>query len=96
MLAVAMPLPAQPTSSQSEQSRREELRKKRQQRKGNLTPYDTSTGEKRVLWWETNRFKAFTKGYKGLRPIIGGMDDPVVFGAVSSGSGLVPKQVHQY
>jgi len=89
MLAVAMPLQAQQAGSQSEQSRQEELRKKREQRKANLTPYDTSTGEKRVLWWETNRFKAFTKGYKGIRPVIGGMDDPVVFGAVSSGSGLV-------
>ncbi len=89
MVAVESPEKAQQGDQGEPRSRKEELRQKRVERLSQLTPYEVSKGEERARWWETNRLKAVTKGYYGIRALVGGMDDPVVFGSVSSGAGFV-------
>ncbi len=86
---------AQSTAAQGP-SRQEELRKKREERKKDLKPYELTKGEKRAQYWEKFQPKIFTKGYAGFRALIGGMDDPAVFGAASSGAGLVGGVGYQY
>ena len=95
-------LPAEvPETSGQEQttqgpSRKEESRKKREERQAQLAPYLISPTEERAAKWEKAQFKILTKGYKGFRALIGGMDDPTVFGAASSGAGLVGGVGYQY
>ncbi len=93
LLAVVNSLVAQP---QSASTRKEKLRKEREERSRSLAPYATSKGEQRARYWERTRPKILTKGYKGFRAGIGGIDDPAAFGEASSGSGWVGSVGYQY
>lgn len=66
----------------AQESREEILRKKREEKKEQLEPYRISDTEARVRSWENARFpqKILQKGFRGFRPVIGGMP---------SGSGTV-------
>jgi outer membrane protein assembly factor BamA len=66
----------------AQESREEILRKKREEKKETLEPYTISETEARVRAWEKARFpqKILQKGFRGIRPVIGGMP---------SGSGFV-------
>jgi outer membrane protein assembly factor BamA len=63
-------------------TREEELLEKRRKKAESLTPYRASEGEERVKGFEEARLpqKILQKGWRGLRPVIGGMP---------SGSGTV-------
>ena len=63
-------------------TREELLLRKRREKAEKLTPYEVTKGEARVKGFEDARFpqKIFQKGWRGFRPVIGGMP---------SGSGTV-------
>ncbi|HSR54416.1 MAG TPA: BamA/TamA family outer membrane protein [Acidobacteriota bacterium] len=70
-------------------TRKERLRQQREERLKTLEPYEVSSVEARLRRFETSRGKLTEKGYGGVRLLIGGIDDPAIFGAASSGAGLV-------
>jgi hypothetical protein len=74
----------EPEARQSEEpkTRQEILLKQREEKSRNLEPYRVSPLEARVLGWEKMRFpqNIFVKGFRGFRPVVGGMP---------SGSGFV-------
>ena len=63
-------------------TRQEILQRQREEKRGELTPYVVSDGEERVSRLETFRLprRIFAKGFRGFRPVVGGMP---------SGSGFV-------
>lgn len=63
-------------------TRQELLLEQRREKAEELEPYQVSEWEARIRSWEQARFplNIFIKGYKGIRPVVGGMP---------SGSGLV-------
>ena len=79
-------LSARPNSTENEQnktlSQTERLAAARQEKSKQLVPNKVQRWEERLRRWEKARFPAriFQKGYRGLRPVIGGMP---------SGSGFV-------
>ncbi len=78
-LVLAPRLEAQETDAET---REELLLRKRREKAESLSPYGISKGEARVKGFEDARFpqKIFQKGWRGFRPVIGGMP---------SGSGTV-------
>ena len=68
--------------SQPPRTRQEILRRLRESKQAQLTPYAVSRAERRVRYLETWRLprRLFAKGYAGFRPVVGGMPP---------GSGLV-------
>ncbi len=59
----------------AQDSRQEILLKSKREKKAHLTAYMTSRKEQRFLGLEKKRFyiNTFRKGYRGIRPVIGGM-----------------------
>ncbi len=84
LLLVGRPAWAQQAEDAPEESktRQEILQKKRQAKAEKLEPYEVSSFEKRSRGWEKAKFpqNIFIKGWRGFRPVIGGMP---------SGSGFV-------
>jgi outer membrane protein assembly factor BamA len=80
---VALVLPTSVEAQEAEAETREELLlRKRREKAASLSPYEISKAEARVKGFEDARFpqKIFQKGWRGFRPVIGGMP---------SGSGTV-------
>ncbi|HSR67114.1 MAG TPA: BamA/TamA family outer membrane protein [Acidobacteriota bacterium] len=75
--------------NQDQPTRKELLRKQREERRKDLKPEQVTSVERRLRNFETSRGKLTEKGYAGFRLLIGGIDDPAIFGAASSGAGLV-------
>ena len=83
LLVVSLLLGAGPVAAQEESSeekktastRQEELRRKREEKAKHLEPYEVSSTESRIRGFEKIKFpqNIFVKGWRGFRPVIGGM-----------------------
>ncbi len=91
ILIIALLVGSGPARAQSEeekerpQSRQETLQKQREEKSKNLEPTPPLPGQERIRRWEKARFPVnlFKKGWRGIRPLIGGMQSGsgTVFGA---------------
>lgn len=84
-LLVSSSLAAQEETSdetKAASTRQEALRRQREEKAKELEPYEVSGTEARIRGWEKHKFpqRIFIKGWRGFRPVIGGMP---------SGSGTV-------
>lgn len=69
----------------AQSSRQEALQKQREEKSNNLEPTPPLPGQERIRRWEKAKFpiNLFKKGWRGIRPLIGGMQSGsgTVFGA---------------